>query len=358
MILLMMNTQVFAEDAAMIVDGLELAAMQRAADEMQTGISVRDTILDIISGETRLDGDFLMETWEKLRGQTLGKLRDVLVAFLSPMFLSALFSRLFPGNRNLCGLLGACCCTGVFIDVLLEAESVARRLITGIAGAMEAALPVLTTLSAMGGGTSSAALLTPAATLISEMMVSLLGDWGLAITCAAGICACACAIGSRFRVDGLFGLMKRTVQTGAGLMLALFAGILKVQGMLGASFDSAAVKTARFAVDKIVPVVGGGISDTMDAALSSIMLINSAVGVTGMLIVVTACAGPILELSAALIAVRLARAIAQPVEDGVLMDAAEKFGDVIRLFVVISITAVTLSLILTGAAIGAGRSIA
>ena len=165
------------------------------------------------------------------------------------------------------------------------------------------------------------------------------------------------AVCGRVQLDGIFSLIKKTVQTGAGFMLAVFAGILKVQGMLGASFDSAAVKTARFAVDRIVPVVGGGISDTMDAAISSIRLINSAAGVTGMLAIAAACAFPLFKMAAALIAIRIARAVAQPVADGRIMEAAERFGDVIRLFLVLSITAVTISLVLIGAAVGAARSI-
>ena len=175
---------------------------------------------------------------------------------------------------------------------------------------------------------------------------------------AAAICACATAIGPSLRLDGLFSLLRRTVQVGAGLMLALFAGILKVQGMLGASFDSAAVKTARFAVDKLVPAVGGGIADAMDAAISSVLLIQNAVGVTGMLVIVAACAAPILQLGATLFAMRLARAVAQPVADNALLDAVERFCDVIQLLIVLCMAAMTLGLILAGAAIGAGRSIA
>ena len=356
MIIFLLASAAFAEDVSAIVEGLELDGLQKAADMLGADVDVRKTVMDIVSGETRLDGQFLADVWEKSGGLALSHIRDNLAAFLGPMFLASLFARLFPGNRSACRLICVCGCCAVFLNALLEAVDSARQLIQGIAGALEAAVPVLTGLSAMGGA-SSAALLTPMATLAGEIMVGALGGWGLKLSCAAGACACACAIGSRFRLDGVFELIKRTVQTGAGFILALFAGILKVQGMLGASFDSAAVKTARFAVDKIVPVVGGGISDTMDAALSSVMLIKSAVGVTGMLIIAAACALPIMRLSATLIAIRLARAVALPVAESAVTDAADRFGDVIRLLVVLSVTAVSIGLILTGATVGAGRSI-
>ena len=346
-----------AEDIGGMIDGLQLEDMQRAADDMDAGIDIRQTILDIASGETRLDGAFLKDAWAKWREKTLGHMRDTLIAFMGPMFISALFMRLFPMNRNAGGLICACACSAVFAQTAIETAETAGSLIGGIAGMLEAVLPVLTGLSALGGGTASAALITPMATLAGEIMVSTLGNAGITLACAAGACACACAICGRLRLDGIFSLIKKTVQTGAGFVLAVFAGILKVQGMLGTSFDSAAVKTARFAVDRIVPVVGGGISDTMDAAISSVRLINSAAGVTGMLAIAASCAFPILKMAATIMAIRVARAAAQPVADGAVTEAAEKFGDVIRLFLVLSITAVTISLVLVGAAVGAGRSI-
>ena len=340
-----------------IMDAIDTRALQQTADSLDTGIDVRQTILEIASGETRLDGEFLKQTWEQIGDSVVRHMRNVMMTFMGPLFISALITRLFPQNRDAGVLICACACTVLFIEVMAEAVEITRSLTGGIAGVIETLLPVLTGLSAMGGGTASTALITPMATLAGEIIVELISGFGTELACAAGICACACAIGPHLGLDGIFGYIKKTLQTGAGLAVALFAGILKVQGMLGASFDSAAVKTARFAVDKIVPVVGGGISDTMDAAITSIRLLNSAAGVTGMLIIAVYCVTPTLKLSAALIAVRLACAIAKPVADRAIIDAAERFGDVIRLMVVLCVTAATISLILVGAAIGAGKSI-
>lgn len=347
-----------AEDLGAIVDGLDLESIQHCADALDSGVSVKETMLAMISGDTRLDGDFLLEMWNTLKGSLFGRIREVATAFLMPLLAAAIFKRLAgqetcPGN-----MICVCACIGLFIKIMIDSTAAARKLITGIAGLTEATAPVLTGLSALAGGSASAALLTPAATLAGEMIVQALGKWGLVLCGAAALCACATAMGPSLRLDGLFALFKRAIQVGAGIMLALFAGILKVQGMLGASFDSAAVKTARFAVDKLVPAVGGGIADTMDATISSVLLIRNALGVTGMLAVVSACAAPILQLSATLLAIRLARAIALPVAENALLGAVERFGDVIRLLIVLCVAATTLSLILTGAAIGAGQSIA
>jgi len=349
--------QCHASEVSEIAGKIDLSAVQQAADSLDSGVDVRSTVMDIVSGNTRLDGKGLAELLAGIRAPVVDRFISAAGVMLGPMLVSALFARLFPVNRHAGELIFGCAGAAAAAPLLLDAMETASRLTEGIADVTEATVPILTSLSAMGGGTASAALITPAATLIGQVMVSVIGNWGVGIAGAAAVCACAGCIGSSFRLEGLFAFLRRIVQTGSGLMLAAFAGILKVQGMLGASFDSAAVKTARFAVDKLVPAVGGGIADTMDAALSSFGLIRSAVGVTGMLVTVVSCALPVGRICAALAGMRLARAIAQPIADAPLINAADCFADVLRMLVILCAVSLTLSLVLTGAAIGAGSSL-
>ena len=346
-----------AEDVSGIIEHLDMSEMQSNADKLGADIDIKETILSIMAGEIRLDADLLRNIWSGIRDDALKRIRDVLAMFMLPFTAAAVLRRISPVDSRAGELICACGCSAMFIELITEAFSSAGYLITGIAGLLESTVPILTALSAMGGGTSSAALLTPMSTLIGETMAQLMGKWGMAAVASAAACACAAALSPAVRLDGFFDFLKRTVQVGTGLMLALFSGILKVQGMLGSSFDSAAVKTARYAVDKIVPSIGGGIADTLDATLSSIGLIKCAVGVTGMGVIAVACAEPLMRLTSALLAMRVARAVALPVADTELLRATERFGDVLRLMVVLSAAAVTLGLILLGAAIGAGKSV-
>lgn len=348
----------YAEGDGAVLTREDVNALQHVADENGAGVDVYNTIMAIASGDEKLDFEFIKKLWAVSGASVLTGISTTVSMFMAPLVISALFVRVFPGNRYAGELICGCAASAVFIPVLIGCISWARELTVGIASVLEAAVPLLTTLSALGGGTSSAALITPAAALTGEVMAVAIGKWGIFLTGAAGVCACADALGSAFRLSGLLSLIKRVITVAAGLMLALFAGILKVQGMLGASFDSAAVKTARFAVDKIVPAVGGGIADTMDAAISSVLLIKNAVGVTGIMIIASACSAPILRISATLTGVRIAAAITQPVAETQLTSAATEFGDVIRLLVVLCATSLTLGLILIGASIGAGGGIA
>ena len=85
-IIFLLASAAFAEDVSAIVEGLELDGLQKAADMLGADVDVRKTVMDIVSGETRLDGQFLADVWEKSGGLALSHIRDNLAAFLGPMF--------------------------------------------------------------------------------------------------------------------------------------------------------------------------------------------------------------------------------------------------------------------------------
>ena len=217
--------------------------------------------------------------------------------------------------------------------------------------------PVLTGLSALGGGTSSAALLTPMTSLLGDILVNFLGKWGIFLCRAACVCAVAMPFAGRFGPETLFATLKNIVLWITGLTMAAFVGALKVQGMLGSTFDSAAVRTVRFAFDKMVPGAGGGISDSMDAVLSSVLLVKGAVGVTGMLVLALSCAAPVMKLWGYLLAARLAAVLAAPMGDDGILKAIRAFGDVMRMLTALMLAAAALSLILVGAGVGASGAL-
>ena len=161
----------------------------------------------------------------------------------------------------------------------------------------------------------------------------------------------------RFGPETLFATLKNIVLWITGLTMAAFVGALKVQGMLGSTFDSAAVRTVRFAFDKMVPGAGGGISDSMDAVLSSVLLVKGAVGVTGMLVLALSCAAPVMKLWGYLLAARLAAVLAAPMGDDGILKAIRAFGDVMRMLTALMLAAAALSLILVGAGVGASGAL-
>ncbi len=82
-----------------------------------------------------------------------------------------------------------------------------------------------------------------------------------------------------------------------GFIGTFFSGIVTLKGVMGAGVDSLTSRGIRFVVGRTVPVVGGAVSDTYSALVSSLSLIKSTVGIFGIVTVVFTVLPSLLEIT-------------------------------------------------------------
>ena len=94
-----------------------------------------------------------------------------------------------------------------------------------------------------------------------------------------------------------------------------------------AAADGVGLRTAKYAVDHFVPVVGGMFADTMDTLVGASLLIKNALGLTGLLLLLFTAAGPLLQTLSAVILYRACAALLEPVADGEICACIQDFSD-------------------------------
>ena len=60
---------------------------------------------------------------------------------------------------------------------------------------------------------------------------------------------------------------------------------MAIQGLTGSTYDGVTLRTAKFAMDKFVPVVGGMFSGTMDTLIGCSLVVKNGVGVMGLILI-------------------------------------------------------------------------
>ncbi len=83
-----------------------------------------------------------------------------------------------------------------------------------------------------------------------------------------------------------------------GFIATFFSGIVTLKGVLGAGADSLTARGVRFVVGRTLPVVGGAVSETYSALVSSLSLIRNTVGIFGIATVVLTVLPTLLQLIA------------------------------------------------------------
>lgn len=136
-------------------------------------------------------------------------------------------------------------------------------------------------------------------------------------------------LSSRMQLNNFSRLIKafnKWILTGT---LTIFSAINAIYGFCTPSIDSVAMKTTKFAVSSIVPVVGGFLADSIETVMGGTKLMKNAVGTAGIISLLVACAIPCLKVLSISIMLKITSALIEPVSDKKYADMLSESADAI-----------------------------
>ena len=187
-------------------------------------------------------------------------------------------------------------------------------------------LPTMAAATALGGSPGSAAARQFAAMLFSDLLLTAINGLLLPLTYGYIAACAACAAVGNEGLKRLAGVLKWVVTTVLTILLLTYVGYLTVSGVVAGTADAVAVKAARFTVSSMVPVVGGILSDAAETVLAGAGVLKNAVGVFGMLTILSICLVPFLRLGVHYLAYKLTGALAATVADGRVAGLIDQIG--------------------------------
>lgn len=141
-------------------------------------------------------------------------------------------------------------------------------------------------------GTSYASLAVLSDTLFSTLLTGV-SQPAVNAMCSLGFLSCLDLYKFSEKISST---VKKIYITFLGFIGTFFSGIVTLKGVMGAGVDSLTSRGIRFVVGRTVPIVGGAVSDTYSALVSSLSLIKSTVGIFGIVTVVLTVFPSLLEL--------------------------------------------------------------
>lgn len=141
-------------------------------------------------------------------------------------------------------------------------------------------------------GASYASLAVLSDTLFSALLTGI-SQPAVNTMCSLGFLSCFDIYSFSQKISSM---VKKMYITFLGFVGTFFSGIITLKGVMGAGVDSLTSRGIRFVVGRTVPIVGGAVSDTYYALVSSLSLIKSTVGIFGIVTVVLTVFPSLLEL--------------------------------------------------------------
>lgn len=206
------------------------------------------------------------------------------------------------------------------------AVNVGREAVDNMVGFLQALMPLLLTLLVGVGGVASAAIFHPVIFMALSAAGTLIKNVIFPLIFFAAVLGIVSNISEKFQISKLADLFKTAAMSLMGIFSTIFLGLLAIKGVASAVGDSVTLRTAKFATDAFIPVVGGMFADALESVVSTSLLIKNSVGMAGMIIIFFLTAVPLLKILAVAFIYKLAGALIQPVGDTRTADCLNDLG--------------------------------
>lgn len=338
------------EAAQGLIAALELDELEEAVQQTGWfGQSAEESLKMLAQGKMTLNAQQLLE-W--LLASAAGVFRTSMwrmTRLMAPAMLAACAEWLQPAKQasvkaaRYAGLL----MTMVFLVAdLREHTALCTQTITRMAEWMQALFPLMITLLAAVGGTASSAFYQPAVMAAAGSMTTLIQQVTLPLASGVAVLTMAGGLSDGLRVSRLCRLLRQAACWTLGFGFTVFIGVMSVQGMNAAALDGVSIRTAKFAMDRFIPIVGGMFADTVDTLVGCSLVVHNALGVLGLILLLSSLLLPLLRVVLTMFLYRTSAALLEPVSDSPLCRAIGSYADVFQLLFVIQLSVGAMFLLL------------
>ncbi len=170
---------------------------------------------------------------------------------------------------------------------------------------------------------------------------------------AIGICS---GIRDELNLRSFIANMKKYLITGISVCATVFVSVLSIKTAVASSADAIGLRSVRFAINSVVPVIGGAISEGLLSIQAYSSLIKSSVGIVGIIAVALVFLPSILNVSFWRLFLSLCGVISDIFSDRSVSSVLKAFTDALMIMNVILILSMVTTIISIGILIAAKGS--
>lgn len=334
-------------------------SMPDEAREMFPYYSPKQLMEELVTGNAREE---IQTMPQKVLDFILGEIKvnfTLLLKIIIVVFLSALIKNLQGSfKESTVGELAYFACYAAIVTmVALGFQSVlqyAKEVLDTVDSITGFAIPAMLALLISSGSIVSGSALQPVLLVAIQVTVKIFRTVFLPLSFLSGILYLANGLSSKIKISGMAGLLKQVVGWGLAGILTLYGSLVAIQGVTGAVIDGAATKTAKVAMNALIPVAGKYMADATDTIINCALIIKNTAGAATMVVTVAACLVPILKMFVIILLYRFAAAIIEPVAEDRMFHCLTDVSNCMKTMLGVVGAAVFMFLLSIGVLLGAG----
>ena len=254
-------------------------------------------------------------------------LASIVILTVFSMILESLQSAF---ERQSVSKIGYAICYMVLIVIAINSFNIAieyaKTAIGSMINFMIAIIPLLLTLMASMGNVTSVTMMHPLIVFMINTMGSVIYYVVFPLLFFSVVLHIASSLSEKYKVTQLAKLLQKGGVVVLGVMSTIFLGVLSVRGISGSVADGVGIRTAKYITTNLVPVVGKMFSDASDTDIAASLLVKNAIGLAGVVILVSMCAFPAIKILTMAVIYHVSAAVLQPLGDSPIVKTLSTIG--------------------------------
>ena len=301
---------------------LDLDLLQQWVDGLDSSFfgSLKETIIAIAQGQRQPSFDQLIQVFVNQLFSAVTRVLPIIVSIVGISLLCSLLSSLTGGflsnpTKQLIGFVSYCAVAVIVLTRTFSLVKNTSEVVGGVKQFMELVFPVLLTIITVVGGANSGAVFQPMMSVLTTTITSFVVELILPAVVAVIVFTMISSLSDGIKLKKLTEFFNSGIKYALTAVFSLFVTFLTAQGLTGGIIDTVSIKTAKFAMQSYVPIVGGYLSDGFDLMMASFVLIKNSLGVVSLFALLIFIASPIVNVIVFSLGLKLASGIIEPLGD-------------------------------------------
>lgn len=296
---------------------LILEDILRGNESFVPRVNLREDILSLVKGEKKIDSGQIIKGIAKLFlneiYNNLNLIIQILIITIACAFLTNLQTTF---EKDTVSQLAHYACYVILAMQIMNSFNLALELgkntVENMVKFMQLLLPALLTLLTAIGGVTSRTIFHPVLIGAVNIIGTLIKDIVFPLIFFTFIISVIGNISQKVQFSKLSQLMRQIIIVIISASFTAFIGIITMYG-LGANIDGVTIRTAKFAVDNFIPIIGKFLSDAMEVVVGCSSILKNGVGIVGLLSLFLICVVPAIKIIIIIFIYKTVAALVEPI---------------------------------------------
>lgn len=292
--------------------------INKDTSEILPDISLKESLISLIKGKDSIDLKTILKGSINYFFRELKENWKILSKILFLSIISSILVNIQSTFENeTIGELSFYVCylvlVGLSINSFMITIDIASDAVDTMVLLMQALLPVLMTLLIAVGGITTSSLFQPIILGSISVVSTLMKDLVLPLILISSVISIVSNISEKLQISKLSEFIRRGVLYIIGISITLFMGVMSIKGAIGSKIDGLTIRTAKFAVNKFIPIVGSFLSDTMETIVGCSMVIKNALGIFGLIALFLITIVPVIKIISLILVYKFTIVVIEPI---------------------------------------------